>query len=109
LKTSGWLWIISSTHKEKSFYEAESIEEAERILNKIELHYTPKHASWLNAAEIEINVMDIECTDRRIEDMEILAYEVAACTKRRNDNEKKINWEFTSENADEKLSKHYVP
>ena len=97
-----------NTHKEKSFYEAFSEEEAKRILSKIEFHYTPKHASWLNAAEIEINVMDIECTDRRIEDMGILAHEVAAWTRGRNDNEKKINWAFTSENADEKLSKHYV-
>ena len=98
-----------NTHNEKSFYEVFSKEEVERILEKAEFHYTPKHASWLNAAEIEINVMDIECTDRRIADMEVLAYEVAAWTKRRNDNEKKINGEFTSENADEKLSKHYVP
>jgi len=97
-----------NTHKEKSFYVAFSEDEAERILDKIEFHYTPKHASWLNAAEIEINVMDIECTDRRIADMELLAYEVAAWTSGRNDNENKINWEFTSENADEKLSKHYV-
>ena len=97
-----------NTHKEKSFYKAFSEDEAERILDKIEFHYTPKHASWLNAAEIEINVMDIECTDRRIADMELLSHEVAVWTKRRNDNEKKINWEFTSENADEKLSKHYV-
>ena len=98
-----------NTHKEKSFYEAFSEEEAKRILDKIEFHYTPKHASWLNAAEIEINVMDIECTDRRIEDMEILAYEVAAWTQRRNDNKKKINWKFTSDKADEKLSEFYVP
>jgi hypothetical protein len=70
-----------NTHKEKSFYEAFSEDEAERILDKIEFHYTPKHASWLNAAEIEINVMDIECTDRRIADMELLAYEVAAWTR----------------------------
>jgi len=97
-----------NTHKEKSFYEAFTEDEAERILDKIEFHYTPKHASWLNAAEIEINVMDIECTDRRIANMELLAYEVAAWTRGRNDNENKINWEFTSENADEKLSKHYV-
>lgn len=53
--------------------------------------------------------MDIECTDRRIGDREILAYEVAAWTQRRNYDEKKIIWKFTSENADEKLSKHYVP
>jgi hypothetical protein len=98
-----------NTHSEKSIYEAFSEDEAKRILDKVEFHYTPKHASWLNAAEIEINVMDIECTDRRIADMEILAYEVAAWTKRRNDEEKKINWKFTSKNADEKLSKYYVP
>ena len=61
-----------NTHKEKSFYEAGSVDEAERILNKIKIHYTPKHASWLNAAEIEINVVAIECTDRRIADMEML-------------------------------------
>jgi hypothetical protein len=98
-----------NTHKEKSFYKAFSEDEAERILNKIEFHYTPKHASRLNAAEIEINVMDIECTDRRIGDMEKLAYEVAAWTQRRNDDEKKINWKFTSKKADEKLCKYYVP
>jgi hypothetical protein len=53
-------------------------------------------------------VANIECTGRRIADMGILAYELAAWTRGRNDNEKKINWAFTSENADEKLSKHYV-
>ena len=95
-------------HKEKSFYETFSEEEAKRILNKIEFHYTPKHASWLNAAEIEINVMDIECTDRRIGDMEKLAHEVDAWTKRRNEQEKKIEWKFTKKNADEKISKYYV-
>lgn len=97
-----------NTHKEKAFYETFSKNEAERILNRIEFHHTPKHASWLNAAEIEINVMDIECTDRRIGDMETLIHEVAAWTKRRNDHEKKINWRFTKEKADEKLSKYYV-
>ena len=95
-------------HKEKSFYETFSEEEAKQILDKIEFHYTPKHASWLNAAEVEINVMDIECTDRRIGDMETLTYEVDAWNKRRNDHKKKINWEFTREIADEKLSKYYV-
>jgi hypothetical protein len=52
-------------HKEKSFYKAFSEDEAKKISKKIELHYTPKHASWLNSAEIEISVMDEECTDRR--------------------------------------------
>lgn len=97
-----------NTHKEKSFYETFSIDEAERILSKIEFHYTPKHASWLNIAEIEINVMDIECTGRRIKDIEKLSWEVSAWTRRRNDQKKKINWKFTREKADKKLSKYYV-
>ena len=95
-------------HKEKSFYETFSEEEAKQILDKIEFHFTPKHASWLNAAEIEINVMDIECTDRRIGDMEKLTREVNAWAKRRNEQKKKIEWKFTRKNADEKMSKYYV-
>jgi hypothetical protein len=98
-----------NTHKEKAFYETFSKDEAERILSKIEVHRTPKHASWLNAAEIEINVMDIECTGERIGSKEILAREVAAWTTRRNKQKKKINWKFTREKADKKLSKYYVP
>jgi hypothetical protein len=97
-----------NTHKEKTFYVTFSKDEAERILSKIEFHYTPKHGSWLNAAEIEINVMDIECTGRRIADKETLTREVAAWTKRRNDQRKKINWKFTRGKADKKLSKYYV-
>lgn len=97
-----------NTHKEKAFYETFSKDEAERILSKIEFHYTPNHASWLNAAEIEINVMDIECTGRRIGDMETLTHEVAAWSMRRNDQKKKISWKFTREKADKKLSKYYV-
>jgi hypothetical protein len=95
-------------HKEKSFYEAFSEDEAKQIMEKIEFHYTPKHASWLNAAEIEINVMDSECTGRRIGDIGTLTKEVAAWTKKRNDDKMKINWKFTKEKADTKLSKHYV-
>lgn len=97
-----------NTHKEKAFYETFSKDEAERILSKIEFHYTPKHASWLNIAEIEINVMDIECTGRRIGDMETLDREVNAWTERRNEQKKMINWKFTREKADKKMSKYYV-
>ena len=95
-------------HKEKAFYEAFSEDEAKKILKKIEFHYTPKHASWLNAAEIEISVMDEDCTDRRIGGIGMLANEVAAWTKRRNENKKKINWKFTKKIADGKMSKYYV-
>jgi len=97
-----------NTHKEKSFVEAFGKEEAEIILKKVEFHYTPKHASWLNAAEIEINAMDIECTGKRIGDRETLTKEVDAWTKRRNEQKKKISWKFTKKIADEKLSKYYV-
>jgi hypothetical protein len=97
-----------NTHKKESFYEAFGKEEAERILSKLEFHYTPKHASWLNVAEIEIGAIDTECTDRRMENISLLRSEVAACTKTRNKERKTINWTFTKEKADEKLSKHYI-
>ena len=97
-----------NTHKEKSFYEAFGKDEAESIIKRVEFHYTPKHASWLNTAEIEINVMDIECTSRRISDRETLALEVAAWTLLRNNQKKTIDWKFTKEQADKKLSRHYV-
>jgi len=97
-----------STHKEKSFYETFSEDDAESIIKKIEFHYTPRHGSWLNAAEIEISVMDVECTGRRIGDRETLAREVVAWTRMRNCRKKKIEWRFTREKADKKLSRHYV-
>lgn len=97
-----------NTHFESSFYETFSKEEAEYLLRRIEFHYTPTHASWLNVAEIEIGVMDAECTGRRIESKDMLTSEVKAWTKRRNKEKRKINWKFTSKNADKKLSKYYV-
>lgn len=96
-----------NTHFKSSFYETFDKEEADRILSKFEFHYTPKHASWLNVAEIEINVMDIECTEKRIKDKETLTREVMIWTEKRNHDEKKINWEFTKEDAYRKLSTHY--
>ena len=97
-----------NTHNEEAFYRTFNEDKAKKIIDQIEFHYTPKHASWLNAAEIEINVMDTECTDRRIGNIETLNNEVRAWTKRRNKHKKKINWHFTKEIADEKLSAHYV-
>jgi hypothetical protein len=97
-----------NTHNESALYEMYSPEEAERILGKIEFHYTPVHASWLNVAEIEIGVMDTECTRRRIPDKKTLRKEVIAWSKRRNEQSKKIDWRFTKQKADEKLSAYYV-
>ena len=97
-----------NTHFESSFYEVFEKEEADWLLGKLEFHYTPRHASWLNVAEIEISAMDAECTGRRIKDMPSLKKEVYAWTKRRNKEGKKIDWRFTKEDADRKLVKHYV-
>lgn len=97
-----------NTHNESSFYETFKEKEAEKLLNKIEFHYTPKHASWLNVAEIEINVMDIECTGRRIGNKDTLINETQAWMKRRNKNKNKIDWKFTKKDADKKLSKYYI-
>ena len=97
-----------NTHSPKSLFDTFSREEAERILQKVEFHHTPNHGSWLNIAEIEINVMDCECTGRRIERIELLSEEVEAWEVRRNQHEKKIHWTFTKQDADKKLSKYYV-
>lgn len=97
-----------STHTKKAFYDTFDKEEADRILSKLEFHYTPKHASWLNVAEIEIGVMDNQCTDRRIKNITLLKSEVAAWTRMRNKERRKIDWRFTREDADRKLAKHYV-
>lgn len=97
-----------NTHKKSSLYEIYDSEEAERILGKIEFHYTPVHASWLNVAEIEIGTMDTECTRRRIPSKETLRQEVMAWEKRRNKQKKRIDWRFTRQKADKKLSAYYV-
>lgn len=97
-----------NTHTEKSLRETFDAQEVQKILQRIEFHYTPTHASWLNVAEIEIGVMDTECTERRIENKAILAKEVAAWTARRNRQRKKIAWSFTKQKADKKLEKYYT-
>jgi len=97
-----------NTHKKSSIYEMYGVEEGNRIVSKIEFHYTPVHASWLNVAEIEIGVMDTECTRRRIPEKEMLRQEVMAWERGRNKNKCKIDWKFTREKADKKLSKYYV-
>jgi len=78
-----------ATYKEKPFCDTFSKDEAERMLSRFEFHYTPKHTSWLNAEEIEISVMDIECTGRGIGDRKTLNLEVAAWIRRRNHQKKR--------------------
>lgn len=97
-----------NTHTYDSFLENLEFNEAVELINKLWFYNTPKHASWLNIAEIEINAMDIQCTGRRISNKELLINETTAYMNNRNENKSKINWSFTKEDADEKLSKCYI-
>jgi Zn-finger nucleic acid-binding protein len=83
-------------------------EAAVALLAGVEFHYTPKHASWLNRAELEIGIMEKQCTGRRMSAQPFVAEEVTAWEHRRNVEGRGINWTFTREKADEKLGRHYV-
>ena len=96
-----------STHKPAALYEAFEPEEARRILRRVEFHYTPKHASWLNMVEIEIGVLSKQCLDRRIPDMGTLIREVKAWERQRNAAGATIQWMFTIDDARDKLGKAY--
>jgi hypothetical protein len=96
-----------NTHKVASFYEAFEPKEARRLFERLEIHYTPKHGSWLNVAEIELSVFTKQCLDRRIPDIEILRQEAKAWYGRRNVSQKSVDWQFTTEDARIKLKKLY--
>ena len=96
-----------STHSAGAIYDTFPAPEARRVLKRLEFHYTPKHASWLNMVEIEIGVLRSQCLDRRIEDKATLIAEIAAWQRRRNREKAKIKWMFTTEKAREKLRKAY--
>lgn len=96
-----------NTHKAASLYEAFEPAEARRILKRLEFHFTPKHGSWLNMAEIEIGVLVRQCLSRRIPDREQLSSEVEAWTNARNAHGARIQWMFNVEMAREKLAKAY--
>jgi len=98
-----------NTHFASSFYETFSKTQAQEILEKITFCYTPKHGSWLNMAEIEINVMGRECLGNKIGSDQLLKQRLQAWTEQRNNEEKQIHWGFTRQDADKKLSKHYAP
>jgi transposase len=96
-----------NTHKPASLYERFEPEEARRILKKLEFHYTPKHGSWLNMAEIELSVLSRQCLGRRIPDEETLKREIKAYEDRRNEIRASIDWQFTSKDARIKLHRLY--
>ena len=97
-----------NTHFRRSFIEVLGPAKAELFLERVEFHYTPKHASWLNMAEIEIGILERQCIDRRMPNAAVLAAEVAAWQGRRNEAKAGIEWKFTRQEADKKLSRHYV-
>lgn len=94
-----------STHKAAALYDAFTPEEAKRIWDRFEFVYTPKHGSWLNMAEIELNVLTRQCLNRRIDNMETMEQEVAAWQNHRNNKKSTINWQFTNQDARIKLKK----
>ena len=96
-----------NTHAPSSLYAAFPPEIARRLVEKFEIHYTPKHGSWLDMAEIELSVLSRQCLNRRIPDKETLFKEVQAWEARRNCAASKIDWQFTTENARVKLKRLY--
>jgi transposase len=96
-----------NTHTPASLYEAFPPEEARRLAQRLEIHYTPKHGSWLNMAEIELSVLQGQCLNRRIPDIETIRSEVDAWQKARNNKISKIDWQFKTTDARIKLKRLY--
>jgi hypothetical protein len=96
-----------NTHVGGALYEAFPPAEARRILNKLEIHYTPKHGSWLNMAETELSVLSRQCLDRRLGTQQLLEREVLAWTQARNTSPTRVDWQFTTEDARIKLKRLY--
>ena len=96
-----------NTHGPASFYEAFAPQEARRLTERFEFHYTPKHGSWLNRAEIELSVLSRQCPDRRIGEAGFLRREIEAWQQRRKAASKTIDWQFTASDARIKLKRLY--
>jgi hypothetical protein len=96
-----------NTHKPASLYEAFPAEEARRLVERFEWHYTPKHGSWLDMAQCELSVLSKQCLDSRIADKQTLTEEVAAWEDTRNTHHAKADWQFTTADARIKLKRLY--
>lgn len=96
-----------NTHSPSSFYEAFAPNEARRLTERLEIHYTPKHGSWLNIAECEFSVLGRQCLARRIDDGQRLADEITAWERDRNAKANQVNWQFTTDDARIKLRRLY--
>ena len=98
-----------NTHVPGSLYKAFPPEEARRIRKRLDIHYTPKHGSWLNIAEIELNVLTRQCLNRRIDSLDRLRDELSAWEQRRNQEAAKVDWQFRTPDARVKLISLYPP
>ena len=98
-----------STHSAGALYQAFPACEARRVLRRLEFHYVPKHASWLNMVEIEIGVLRSQCLDRPIASQQRLKSEIAAWERQRNASRARIKWMFTTEKARAKMGRAYPP
>ena len=96
-----------STHTAAALYAAFPPAEARRVLRRLDFHYTPKHASWLNMVEIEIGVLKGQCLDRRIESCDRLVAEIDVWQSQRNQNGARINWMFSTDKARTKMTRAY--
>ena len=96
-----------NTHNPAALYKAFDPAVARALLERLEIHYTPKHGSWLNMAEIELSVLSRQCLDRRIPDLETLTREVTAWEQARNADSRPVNWRFTTPDARLKLKRLY--
>lgn len=96
-----------NTHTPGALYETFCPDKAKALWDRFEFVYTPKHGSWLNMAEIELNVLIGQCLDRRIDNIEEVKREVSAWQEHRNNKEAKVNWQFTADDARIKLSRLY--
>jgi hypothetical protein len=96
-----------NTHTPGSLYETYPPEKAKALWDRFEFVYTPKHGSWLNVAEIELNVLTAQCLDRRIDDIDVVRREARAWQEHRNNKNAKVNWQFTTEDARIRLSRLY--
>jgi len=97
-----------NTHFRQCFEEVLGVKKAKALLRRVVFHYTPKHASWLNMAEIEIGILDRQCLNRRLPTRDLLVAEVDAWQQRRNSAQCRIAWSFTRQDADQKMAQHYV-
>jgi DDE superfamily endonuclease len=96
-----------NTHGRGSLYEAFPPEQAHRLASRLEIHYTPKHGSWLNIAEIELSALTMQCLDRRLPDIATLTEETKQWEQRRNESQKGVDWQFSTQEARIKLKRLY--